>query len=224
MSLKNIIKKDNRFEKEYMATVVTNDDPLRRGRLQVKVDAILGDIPFWVNCTNVIGKVNLQLIPEQDDIVSVKFRNKDIYSGEWELKGSPTNGTDERAIDPKKYGLYDSQGNCVIIDRANNSININATEDYNVTVGGNCIINVVGNANITVNGDCVSNVSGSTTHTCANNTINGKLHVTEDITTDASVTATNEVTAGTVTLTGHKHPFTHGGTSTAKDETEPGQG
>ena len=122
MSIKNLIKHKNRFSKEYFATVVSNDDPLRRGRVKVTIPAILGTFAFWVNATLTGGSVRLLLIPEPKDIVSVKFKNGDIYSGEWELKGSPSNTAN---IDPKKYGFQDSQGNCIILDRATNSITIN---------------------------------------------------------------------------------------------------
>lgn len=121
MSTKNLIKNENKFAKTYTAKVVSNDDPLRRGRLQVTVEAILGDIPFWTNSTLVAGSVQLLLIPEPEDLVKVSFKNKDVYSGEWSLEGSPNNKSN---IDPKKYGLKDVNGNCVIIDRDSNSISI----------------------------------------------------------------------------------------------------
>lgn len=149
MSTKNLINKENRFDKEYVATVVSNADPLGRGRLQVTIPAIMGDIPFWVNSTLVAGSVKLLLIPNAGDIVSVKFRNKDIYSGEWELKGSAADGTEQSSIDPNKYGLSDTQGNFIVIDRATNSINITSIADYNLTVGGNCNIIATGNVEIT---------------------------------------------------------------------------
>lgn len=123
MSIKNLIKHKNKFSEEYIATIVSNDDPLRRGRLQVTVPTILGPFPFWVNATLTGGSVRLILIPEPNDTVTVKFKNKDIYSGEWELKGSPSNTAN---IDPKKYGLQDNQGNSIMIDRATNSISINS--------------------------------------------------------------------------------------------------
>ena len=123
MSIKNLIKHKNKFAEEYIATIVSNDDPLRRGRLQVTIPTILGSFPFWVNATLTGGSVRLLLIPEPNDTVTVKFKNKDVYSGEWELKGSPSNTAN---IDPKKYGLQDNQGNSIIIDRATNSISINS--------------------------------------------------------------------------------------------------
>lgn len=121
MSTKNLIRKENKFDKTYFAEVISNNDPLKRGRLQVKIDAILGDNPFWVNSTLVAGQVQFLLIPETSDIVKVSFKNKDIYSGEWSLEGCPNNQSN---IDPKKYGLSDNNGNCIIIDRETNSISI----------------------------------------------------------------------------------------------------
>lgn len=126
MSIKNLIKKEQKFNKEYFAKVVSNQDSLGRGRLQVTINSVMGTIPFWVNCTNVIGKVSFQMIPEPGDTVTVKFKNKDIYSGEWELKGSPTNSAN---IDPKKYGFKDNSGNSFMIDRGNNCISTNTIAD-----------------------------------------------------------------------------------------------
>ena len=143
MTTKNLIKKENKFAKEYIAEVVSNEDPLMRGRLQVKVESILGDIPFWVNATLVAGSVRFTLIPEPMDLVTVKFKNKDIYSGEWELKGSPNN---EAQIDPKKYGLSDAQGNFILIDRTTNDINVNSMNNYNLNVAGVANITIVGDA------------------------------------------------------------------------------
>lgn len=145
MTTRNLIKKENRFSKTYVAEVVSNEDPLLKGRLQVKVATILGDIPFWVNSTLVAGSVRLILIPEPGDLVDVKFKNGDIYSGEWEMKGSPKQ---DAQIDPKKYGLSDSLGNFVIIDRATNDISINSMNNFNVTAAGICNITITGNANI----------------------------------------------------------------------------
>lgn len=126
MSIKNLIKKENKFTKEYFAKVVSNQDPLGRGRLQVTINSILGTIPFWVNCTNVRGGVSFQLIPDPGDVITVKFKNKDIYSGEWELKGSPT---DTAGINPNKYGFSDSKGNSFMIDRANSCISTTTGAD-----------------------------------------------------------------------------------------------
>lgn len=219
MSTKNLIKKENKFTKEYLAKVVSNDDPLRRGRLLVTQDTLMGKIAFWTNCTNQIGKVNFQLIPEPEDTVTIKFKNKDIYSGEWELKGSPIDGTDEKNIDPKKYGLYDANGNCIIIDRSSNDIAITAMNDYNVTVkncmniiiekdanltiSGNVTQMIQGNVDETISGSVTQKISGTTDITCPTTNITGNLHVTGTIISDTEVTnSLKQVNLGT-----HVHPY-----------------
>lgn len=243
MSTKNLIKKENRFAKDYFARVVSNDDPLKRGRLQVKLEAIMGNIPFWVNCTNQIGKVNFQLIPEPEDIVTVKFKNKDIYSGEWELKGNPIDGTEQKNIDPKKYGLYDEQGNFILIDRATNDISVTAMNDYNITVKNCCNViievdaNVTVNGNVTqqvqgdvsqtisgsvtqtVNGSVTQNISGTTDITCPQTTITGALHVTGLVSSDTDFRqAPNNV--GLIT---HVHPYVKPAHPGGTDDTEIGK-
>lgn len=235
MSTKNLIKRENRFSKEYFAKVVSNDDPLRRGRLQVLVETLMGDIPFWTNCTNQIGKVNLQLIPEPEDTVTVKFKNKDVYSGEWELKGSPIDGTDEKNIDPKKYGFYDANGNCIIIDRAENNIAITAMNDFNITVkncmniivekdvnmtvNGNVTQIIQGNVSETISGNVTQNITGTTDITCPTTNIKGNLHVTGTIVSDTEVINS----AKGVNLGTHVHPYTWTDAGGAGN-TSPGQG
>jgi phage baseplate assembly protein gpV len=106
------------------------------------------------------------LIPNPGDIVSVSFRNKDIYSGEWELKGCPTKDAN---IDPKKYGLSDNQGNFILIDRTTNSINLRSQQDFN--------LNAIGKGNMTYEGDLDLTAPNVTIN--GNTTINGKLTVTD---------------------------------------------
>lgn len=169
MTTKNLIKNNHKFDKEYLATVVSNEDPLKRGRLQVIIESLLGKNPFWVDSSLTGGKIRLLLIPEKDDIITVKFRNKDIYSGVWELKGNIVDGTEENYIDPKKYGFVDNQGNFIIIDRTTNDISINSTNNFNVTASGVANITITGDANI----NCANaNITASKT------TINGDLDVT----------------------------------------------
>lgn len=134
MSIGNLIRKNDKFDKEYIAEVMSNNDPMKRGRLQIKIPALMGDIPFWVNSTLVTGTVNFLMIPDTGDKVNVKFRNKDIYSGEWSLTGSPTNSAN---IDPNKYGMTDANGNTIIVDKTTNAITIESKAT--VTIKGTTI-------------------------------------------------------------------------------------
>lgn len=189
MSIKNIIKKENKFEKEYLAIVVSNDDPLKRGRLQVKIDAILGDIPFWVNSTLIAGSTKLLLIPEQDDTVKVRFKNKDIYSGEWSLNSNPNN---ESNIDPNKYGFSDEHGNRIIIDKANKTLDLTINEGV-VNISA---INGSNSTSITVNKDGTITLTGTSfIVNAAQTTINGAL------------TATGTCIFEGITWASHNHPY-----------------
>lgn len=180
MSIGNLIRKNDKFDKEYTAEVMSNADDLQRGRLQVKIPTLMGDIPFWVNSTLVTGSVNFLVIPEAGDKVSVKFRNKDIYSGEWELKGSPDNNT---SIDPNKYGLKDAKGNTIIIDKATNTITIEAKAV--VTIKGTSII-LDGNTQIDGN----LNVTGTVT---ANDAV---INAGADLTRSQTVTSVKGIVKG----------------------------
>lgn len=206
MSTKNLIKKQNRFAKEYIATVVSNADPLRRGRLQVTVDTILGTIPFWVNSTLLAGSVQLIVIPNAGDKVSVKFRNGDIYSGEWELKGSAINGTDEANIDPTKYGLRDTVGNFIIIDKTTNDISVNSLANINLTAATNANMTFTGNLVLQAENGTI-NYNGSLDLTSPNTTVHG------DVTVDGNLIVTGTTNLqGAATFEGiawkpHNHPY-----------------
>lgn len=149
MSIGNLIRKNDKFDREYTAEIISNADTLKRGRLQVKIPTLMGDIPFWVNSTLVTGSVSFLIIPDAGDKVSVKFRNKDIYSGEWSLKGDPSNSAN---IDPNKYGFKDANGNIIIVDKSTNEITIESKATVTIT-GASIILNgntqINGNLNVT---------------------------------------------------------------------------
>lgn len=201
MSIKNFIKKENKFEKSYFTTVVSNDDALHRGRLLVKIDAILGDIPFWVNATLVAGSTKLLLIPEKDDIVTVKFKNKDIYSGEWSLEGSPNDKSD---IDPNKYGLLDTHGNCVMIDKLNKTI------DMTILDGSiNIMSNKKDNDEITTTAKVIVNSEGSILVESSNITMKAeKVSIDADVEISKTLKVIDECTLKGITWSTHKHHYT----------------
>lgn len=155
MSIGNLIRKNDKFDKEYTAEVLSNADTLRRGRLQVKISTLMGDVPFWVNSTLVTGSVSFLVIPDAGDKVNVKFRNKDIYSGEWSLKGDPSNSAN---IDPNKYGFKDANGNVIIVDKSTNAITIESKAT--VTIKGTSII-LDGNTQIKGNLDVTGKVTAN---------------------------------------------------------------
>ena len=206
MSTKNLIKKQNRFAKEYIATVVSNADPLRRGRLQVTVDTILGTIPFWVNSTLLAGSVQLIVIPNAGDKVSVKFRNGDIYSGEWELKGSAINGTDEANIDPTKYGLRDTVGNFIIIDKTTNDISINSLANINLTAATNANMTFTGNLVLQAENGTI-NYNGSLDLTAPTTTIHGNVRIEGNVEVTGTTNLQGAATFEGIAWASHVHPY-----------------
>lgn len=207
MSTKNLIKKEQRFSKEYIATVVSNDDPLRRGRLQVTVDTILGDIPFWVDSTLLAGSVQLIVIPNAGDKVTVKFKNKDIYSGEWELKGTSINGTDEANIDPTKYGLKDTAGNFVLIDKTTNDISINSLANINLTAATNANMTFTGNLVLQAEAGTI-NYNGSLDLTSPTVTIHGNVTIDGNLEVLGTTNLQGTSTFEGISWAGHVHPYT----------------
>lgn len=67
-------------------------------------------------------------------------------------------------------------------------------DNYEIIAGAD-FVHVVGACNITVGGDCNLKVIGNVTEETPLHTIKGKLHVTQDITTDANVKAAANVEA-----------------------------
>ena len=166
MSVKNLIKKDNKWDKEYMAVVESQDDPLKRGRLQVKIDSIMGDIPFWVNSTLQVGCVNFYMVPDVGDVVNVRFRNRDVYSGEWDLKGSPSAYT---KIDPQKYGMSDVNGNFITMDRRENNLLIHTVNDTYDSIGRNYEQTIEKDSTVTIKNDSSTTIKNNSTTTIENN-------------------------------------------------------
>ena len=206
MSTKNLIKKENRFSKEYIAVVVSNNDPLRRGRLQVTVDTILGDIPFWADSTLLAGSVQLIVIPNPGDKVVIKFKNKDIYSAEWALKGSAINGTEESYIDPTKYGLKDTAGNFILIDKITNDVSINSLANINLTAATNANMTFTGNLVLKAENGTIS-YNGSLDLTSPNTTVHGNVKIDGNLIVTGTTNLQGAATFEGIAWKPHNHPY-----------------
>jgi uncharacterized protein involved in type VI secretion and phage assembly len=95
---------DRRFGK-YRGRVVANNDPEHRGRLRVRVDAILGVEELWaLPCAPYAGKdVGLFAIPEPETLVWVEFEAGDtshpIWTGcFWAENEAPLGGEAARKV------------------------------------------------------------------------------------------------------------------------------
>lgn len=75
----------NRYFGKYRGTVSDNADPTSRGRLKVKVPAVLGDLEVWaMPCIPYAGKkVGFYSLPEKDTGVWVEFEGGDSSYAIW---------------------------------------------------------------------------------------------------------------------------------------------
>ena len=95
---------ENRHFGKYRGTVVDNDDPRGRGRIEVQVPAVLGDLSLWaMPCVPFAGdQVGFFSLPNPGDGVWVEFEGGDpsmpIWTGCFWADGErpQTTGPDER--------------------------------------------------------------------------------------------------------------------------------
>lgn len=87
LNIKDAIKQRNSLDGEWLGTVVNNNDPLGRSRVQVKLDDLTKDIPNsdlpWylvVNHPNTSSNSHVS-IPRISSRVLVEFPNNNIYDG-----------------------------------------------------------------------------------------------------------------------------------------------
>ncbi len=94
----------NRYFGKYRGTVVDNDDLEQRGRIQVEVPAVLGELKVWaMPCVPYAGDgIGFFSLPNAGDGVWVEFEGGDpshpIWTGCFWAKGElpPTTGPSER--------------------------------------------------------------------------------------------------------------------------------
>lgn len=187
MKTNNLMKQQKPMDIEYPAVVLSNVDPLKVGRLQVKIDALMGDTPIWVYPVHPNGAVCLFWVPVKDDIVRVKFMGDDTQSGVWD-SGMPGGTLQQTAFAtdyPNVYGIADSSGNRIVVNRASNVIDIISMATVNINAATAVNVTTV-TANI--------NASGATNITSPLTTITGNAHITGTLTVDGASTLTGACT------------------------------
>lgn len=128
----------SRFYGKYRGLVVDNNDPTLRGRLQVKVPAVMGDEAVWaLPCVPYAGdNAGSYLIPEPDTLVWVEFEAGDpsypIWTGcFWPDGRAPSNNRSQPATPPLKI-IRSQQGLIVSLDDAGQVINVSDQSGSNV--------------------------------------------------------------------------------------------
>lgn len=128
----------NRFFGKYRGTVVDNDDPTNRGRLQVSVPAVLGDVNVWaMPCVPYAGdNIGNYMMPEAGSGVWVEFERGDPsypvwVGGFWADGELPTNEAGQTAAPPMKI-IRSEQGLMVTMDDEGQEITLSDENGNNM--------------------------------------------------------------------------------------------
>jgi uncharacterized protein involved in type VI secretion and phage assembly len=143
---------DGQFYGKYRGVVVDNDDPTRRGRIKVRVPAVMGEEEVWaLPCAPYGGdNMGLYMIPEADTGVWVEFEAGDpsypiwvgCFWGDDEVPRNErgTQGTPPLKIIRSQKGLMvtldDQQEMITVTDENGNNFVRIETQEGKVTVQG----------------------------------------------------------------------------------------
>lgn len=181
-------KRHNNLDRPHKATVLSNDDPEKRGRVKVRIDGLLvGDISAlpWVFPLNPIGlgggsSSSWFSVPEVGSELVVTFPYDDIYTGfyigYWQTAETHQTLFDEDY--PESYGFMDSTGNHYKVNKAqgtmeiqhasgillkfnqDGSLDLEVPEDLTETIDGDRSSIVGGVLNINITGNATIDSQG----------------------------------------------------------------
>lgn len=182
-------KVENRYYGKYRGVVEDNKDPEKRGRLKVKVPALMGDevIGWAMPCLPFGGGADsgFYIIPEAKDGVWVEFEMGDlsypIWSGTWWAKDEAPKGVEDAEPAPDLKIIKTKSGHIIQLDDAGETITIIDKEGNKILMDSNNIeINadsrdiVLNGANITIEATTDLNLKGSSVNIEASGTVTVK--------------------------------------------------
>lgn len=165
---------------KYRGLVSDSADPTERGRLKVRVPAILGDLEVWaMPCVPYAGQgVGFYVLPNAGTGVWVEFEGGDpsypVWTGCFWGDGQIPDDADAAVK------VFKTDRGTIRIDDNNDEITIQSSDGSTVIVNGEKIQIEKSGAKITVNGSGVVSEAGSTTtdvSTSAFKVNNGALEV-----------------------------------------------
>jgi hypothetical protein len=128
----------NRYFGKYRGAVVDKEDPTGRGRLQVKVPAVLGDLAVWaMPCVPYAGDgMGQYILPDVDSGVWIEFEGGDrsfpIWTGAfWADNELPKNEQGTTATPPLKI-IRSEQGLMVTMDDDGQEITLSDENGNNI--------------------------------------------------------------------------------------------
>ncbi|MDJ0802847.1 MAG: phage baseplate assembly protein V [Desulfobacterales bacterium] len=150
------------FFGKYRGIVSDTADPTERGRLKVRVPAVLGDLEVWaMPCVPYAGEgVGLYVLPNAGTGVWVEFEGGDpsypVWTGCFWGDGQIPDDADAAVK------VLKTDSGTIRIDDGNDEITIQSTGGSTVTVNGEKIRIEKAGAKITVDGSGVVSEAGST--------------------------------------------------------------
>lgn len=180
-----------RFFGKYRGLVVDTADPTERGRLKVKVPAVLGESTLWaMPCVPYAGEgVGLYLLPKADTGVWVEFEGGDpsypIWSGCFWADGELPDASDEniKILKTEKITFRLDDENDEMLSEVSSGSKITIGEDVitesgesTVTVGSDGVVSEKGNSTQKITSSNVEISSGATKteHSAAAFAVNGE--------------------------------------------------
>jgi uncharacterized protein involved in type VI secretion and phage assembly len=146
------------FFGKYRGVVVDNADTTDRGRLQVKVPAVLGDEPVWaLPCVPYAGDgVGFYALPEPETAVWVEFEAGDpsfpVWTGCFWADGElpDTGGPAIKILQTKKAKLRvdDDAGEVVLSDDRDSALTLDDKATLEAAAGGGTAKQVVGGTGV----------------------------------------------------------------------------
>ena len=128
----------NRYFGKYRGTITDNNDPTSRGRIKVRVPAVLGDLQVWaMPCTPYAGdNEGVYRIPDTDSGVWVEFEGGDpsypIWTGcFWADNELPKNEQGQEAVPSLKI-IRSKQGLMVTLDDDGQMITLSDDDGSNI--------------------------------------------------------------------------------------------
>lgn len=160
----------NRHFGKYRATVSDNKDPTNRGRVQVKVPAVLGDLEVWaMPCLPMTGSnMGVYVIPEPDAGVWVEFEGGDpsfpIWTGGFWVDNELPKDHQNTAATPPKRLIRSQNGLMLLLDDDAKEIHLSASNGENLLTieaeAGN--IKLTAATKVTVEAPAIELVEGAT--------------------------------------------------------------
>jgi hypothetical protein len=141
MNKVDMFKRQNPFKEEHDGIVLSNKDPMKAGRVLIKIEGLTPDEGVWASSKAPNYGIKLFFPPVEGSKVRVRFRHEDIHTAEYfgglQILNDHEDFYDESGT-PTSWGMQDANGNSIIIDSSSNDMTLIAGN--NLTLKANKVI------------------------------------------------------------------------------------